>query len=335
MSAATDAAAPAGLDHHPMRAATRTTTIMFTDLVGSTELSERLGSGEARRVRDRHFAALRDSLSVHRGIEVKTLGDGIMATFDSVTNGIACAVTMQRAVAHHNRSDPGLGLAMRVGISTGETTCANNDYFGSAVVEARRLCDTAEPGAVYLADVVRMLAGSGGIHRFDWLGELQLKGLANPVATWRVDWDADQEFALRVALADDSVLLREGVASLLEASGIEVVLQAADAETVIQALVAVRPHVVVLDVRMPPTHTTEGLEAAEQIRADHPEIGVLVLSATVDPSAARRLLQHATDGIGYLLKDRVMSIDELTGAIRAVASGGSAIDPEVLAMVGT
>jgi DNA-binding NarL/FixJ family response regulator len=88
--------------------------------------------------------------------------------------------------------------------------------------------------------------------------------------------------------------------------------------------------VVVLDVRMPPTHTTEGLEAAEKIREEHPEIGVLVLSATVDASAARRLLDSATDGVGYLLKDRVADIDELTTAIRAVASGGSAIDPEVL-----
>jgi DNA-binding NarL/FixJ family response regulator len=152
-----------------------------------------------------------------------------------------------------------------------------------------------------------------------------------PTLAWTVDWDPDEDFALRVALADDSVLLREGVASVLESAGIDVVLQASDAGTVLRALASVRPHVVVLDVRMPPTHTTEGLEAAERIRSEHPDIGILLLSASVDPGAARRLLHNATDGVGYLLKDRVADFDELTGAIRAVASGGSAIDPEVLA----
>jgi serine/threonine-protein kinase len=148
--------------------------------------------------------------------------------------------------------------------------------------------------------------------------------------TWRLDWDPGEEFALRVALADDSVLLREGIASVLKAAGIDVVLQASDAETVERSLVTLRPHVVILDVRRPPTPTTEGLQAAERIRAEHPDIGVLVLSAWVDPDAARRLLANATDGIGYLLKDRVGDIDQLTAAIRAVASGGSAIDPEVI-----
>jgi class 3 adenylate cyclase/ActR/RegA family two-component response regulator len=303
---------------------------MFTDLVGSTELSGRLGRESAAELRELHFAALRDSLSVHRGTEIKTLGDGIMAVFESVGDGLACAITMQRAVMRHNRLDRERPLGMRVGISAGETTLAGNDYFGPAVVEASRLCAVAGANEIYVADVVRVLAGSTGIHRLRPVGELELKGFGAPVVAWQLDWDAEEEFALRVALADDSVLLRQGVASVLEASGIDVVLQASDADTILRALVAVRPHVVVLDVRMPPTHTTEGLEAAEKIREEHPEIGVLVLSATVDASAARRLLDSATDGVGYLLKDRVADIDELTTAIRAVASGGSAIDPEVL-----
>jgi class 3 adenylate cyclase/ActR/RegA family two-component response regulator len=304
---------------------------MFTDLVRSTELAARLGAETATEAVEHHFASLRDALSVHRGTEVKTLGDGIMAAFESVSDGLACAVTMQRAVTRHNRRQAGLDLAMRVGLSTGEATWTEDDYFGPPVVEASRLCTAAPGGSIYVSDVVRVLAGAGGIHRMNPVGPLELKGLSDQFAAWAVDWDAEEEFALRVAIADDSVLLREGVASVLQAAGIDVVAQASDAETILRALVAARPHVVVLDVRMPPTHTTEGLDAAERIRAEYPDIGVLVLSASVDPGAARRLLDNATDGVGYLLKDRVADIDELTAAIRAVASGGSAIDPEVLA----
>jgi class 3 adenylate cyclase len=315
-----------------MRGAPRTATVIFTDLAGSTGLSERLGQDRAVDVRERHFAALRDALSVHRGVEVKTLGDGIMAAFESVSDGLAAAVTMQRAVTRSNRRDHACSLAMRVGLSTGETQFSEGDYFGPAVIEASRLCDAACPGTIYVSDIARVLAGAG-IHRFEPVGELDLKGIASPVLAWRVDWDPGEDFALRVALADDSVLLREGVASVLQAAGIDVVLQASDAETIMRSLVAVRPHVVILDVRMPPTHTTEGLQAAEQIRAEYPDVAVLVLSASVDPSAARRLLADATEGVGYLLKDRVGDIDQLTSAIRAVASGGSAIDPEVVAQL--
>jgi class 3 adenylate cyclase len=314
-----------------MRGTTRTATILFTDLVDSTGLAERLGPAVAGELSAEHFSALRDALSVHRGAEVKTLGDGIMAVFESVGDGLACAVTMQRAIDRHNRRRPDRQLSMRIGISVGETTVSGGDYFGAPVVEASRLCTQAAGGAIYVSDLVRALGSSGGMHRLTPVGELQLKGLSAPTIVWAVDWDADEEFALRVALADDSVLLREGVASVLQSAGIDVVLQASDAETILRGLVAARPHVVVLDVRMPPTHTTEGLDAAERIRAEYPDVGVLVLSASVDPAAARRLLRNATNGVGYLLKDRVADMDELTSAIRAVASGGSAIDPEVLA----
>jgi class 3 adenylate cyclase len=307
--------------------------VIFTDLVGSTGLSERLGPIRAIDVHQRHFASMRDALAVHRGVEVKTLGDGIMAAFDSVTDGLACAVTMQRAMARGNRNEHDFNLAMRVGLSTGEAQRSEGDYFGPPVVEASRLCDAAGPGTIYVSDVARVLAGSG-IHHFEPVGELELKGIAGPTRAWRVEWDPGEDFALRVALADDSVLLREGIASVLRAAGIDVVLQASDADTILQSMMAVRPHVVILDVRMPPTHTTEGLEAATKIRAEYPDVAVLLLSAGVDPGAARRLLAAATEGVGYLLKDRVGDIDQLTSAIRAVASGGSAIDPEVVAQLG-
>jgi DNA-binding NarL/FixJ family response regulator len=108
------------------------------------------------------------------------------------------------------------------------------------------------------------------------------------------------------------------------------VLQAGDAEAMLDQLPAAGAHVAVLDVRMPPTHTTEGLEAAARIRAEHPDVGVLVLSAEVHAGAARRLLDGGTEGIGYLLKERVGDVAELAAAVRTVASGGSAIDPAVV-----
>jgi CheY-like chemotaxis protein len=254
-----------------------------------------------------------------------------MAVFDSASDAIACAVTIQRTAATHSRRDPDRGYKLRVGLSAGEAAEDAGDYFGVPVVQASRLCTAAAAGEILIADVIRILIGASGIHRLEPVGELTLKGLPSPLAACRVDWDSEEDGPLRVALAEDSVLLREGIARVLQAEGMNVVLQASDSATLLAGLAATRPHVVVLDVRMPPTHTIEGLLAAERIRSDNPEIGVLVLSAVIQPSAARRLLAGTTDGVGYMLKERVSDICELAAAIRTVASGGSAIDPEVVA----
>ena len=138
---------------------------------------------------------------------------------------------------------------------------------------------------------------------------------------------------LRVVLADDSVLLREGLARLLEESGFEVAGQSGDAEDLLRKVGAHRPDVAVVDVRMPPSHTDEGLRAAHQIRADHPSVGVLVLSQYVEEAYALELLSESTERTGYLLKDRVADIDTFTDAVRRVAGGGSALDPEVVALL--
>jgi DNA-binding NarL/FixJ family response regulator len=135
---------------------------------------------------------------------------------------------------------------------------------------------------------------------------------------------------MRVVLADDSVLLREGVARLLEEAGIEVVGQSGDADDLLRKVHAHRPDVAVVDVRMPPTHTDEGLRAAAAIRESHPETGVLVLSAYIDEGPALELLSDSAAGLGYLLKDRVGDIDAFVDAVRRVADGGSALDPEVV-----
>jgi DNA-binding NarL/FixJ family response regulator len=135
---------------------------------------------------------------------------------------------------------------------------------------------------------------------------------------------------MRVVLADDSVLLREGVARLLEEAGIEVVGQSGDADDLLRKVHAHRPDVAVVDVRMPPTHTDEGLRAAAAIRESHPETGVLVLSAYIDEGPALELLSDSAEGLGYLLKDRVGDIEAFVDAVRRVADGGSALDPEVV-----
>jgi DNA-binding NarL/FixJ family response regulator len=139
--------------------------------------------------------------------------------------------------------------------------------------------------------------------------------------------------ALRVVIADDSVLLREGIARLLEDSGFEVVGQAGDGEDLLRKVGAHKPDVAVVDVRMPPTHSDEGLRAARRIRAEHPDTAVLVLSQYVDEASALDLLADSSESVGYLLKDRIADVASFTDAVRRVADGGSALDPEVVGLL--
>jgi DNA-binding NarL/FixJ family response regulator len=135
---------------------------------------------------------------------------------------------------------------------------------------------------------------------------------------------------MRVVIADDSVLLRAGLVRLLQDAGFEVVAEASDAEDLLRKVRAHRPAVAVTDIRMPPTQTDEGLRAAQQIRKEMPEVGVLVLSQYIDEGYAVELLQGSAEGIGYLLKDRVSDVSAFTDALRRVGEGGSALDPEVV-----
>ena len=138
---------------------------------------------------------------------------------------------------------------------------------------------------------------------------------------------------MRVVIADDSVLLRAGLARLLEDAGMEVVGQASDAEDLLRKVRAHHPDIAVTDIRMPPTQTDEGLRAAQQIREEMPEIGLMVLSQYIDEGYALELLQNSAEGVGYLLKDRVADVAEFAAAVRRVGEGGSALDPEVVAQL--
>jgi DNA-binding NarL/FixJ family response regulator len=135
---------------------------------------------------------------------------------------------------------------------------------------------------------------------------------------------------VRVALAEDSVLLREGLARLLADEGFDVVARCRDADELRAALRVDVPDVVIVDIRLPPTHTDEGLRAAVELRSAYPGLGVLVLSQYVEVGLAMTLLADSAEGVGYLLKDRISDVPEFVGALRRVATGGSAVDPIIV-----
>jgi DNA-binding NarL/FixJ family response regulator len=141
------------------------------------------------------------------------------------------------------------------------------------------------------------------------------------------------ETELRIVVADDSVLLRDGVVRLLTDSGFDVVAAVGDAEALIDAVAEHDPDLCLVDVRMPPTHTDEGLRAALEIRKHRPDVAVLVLSQYVEERYAGELLEGDVAGVGYLLKDRVIDVDDFIGSLRRVAAGGSAVDAEVVSQI--
>ena len=135
---------------------------------------------------------------------------------------------------------------------------------------------------------------------------------------------------MRVVIADDSPLMREGVAAFLTRAGIEVAAQASSAEELLRHVEEHDPDVAIIDIRMPPTHTDEGLRAAQSIRARHPRMGIMILSQHVETGTATRLLAESPGRLGYLLKDRVGDIDDFAGALRNVVGGGTVMDPEIV-----
>ena len=165
----------------------RTATVMFTDVVASTARSSRLGPMRADEHRHEHFELIRGVLRAHRGVEVKTLGDGIMAVFASVADAVDAAVGAQQGVEAANRARPD-ALELRVGLSVGEVREEAGDYFGAAVVEAARLCADARPRQVLCSSMVRALAASHCNHAFHPVGERTLKGLPEPTAVEEVTW---------------------------------------------------------------------------------------------------------------------------------------------------
>jgi class 3 adenylate cyclase len=162
--------------------------VLFTDLVGSTELLSSLGEAAFDDLRRAHFAALRVAINKTGGTEVKTLGDGVLATFPSAAAGVEAAVAIQQATDRQARTGPA-HLAVRVGLALGDVSFEDTDVFGTPVVEAARLVDAARPGQILASAVVRAVAGGRTAAHFTDSGHLALKGLPQPLATCEVAWE--------------------------------------------------------------------------------------------------------------------------------------------------
>jgi class 3 adenylate cyclase/tetratricopeptide (TPR) repeat protein len=167
-----------------------TATFVFTDLVDSTAIGARLGPDAAEAMRQAHFGILRQAAQQTGGVEVKTLGDGIMLMYTSPSRAVSCGVAIQQGIERHNHRAPE-PLAVRVGIASGEATEEGGDFFGDAVVEASRLCAVAEGHQILTTELVRMLLGRNATHELVAVGELELKGIPEPVVVVEVRWEPD------------------------------------------------------------------------------------------------------------------------------------------------
>jgi DNA-binding NarL/FixJ family response regulator len=304
-------------------------TLLFTDIEASTRLVQELGDGYPVALEE-HRTAVRAAIAAHDGEEIDCRGDEFSIAFADAHRAAAAALAIQEA---HSGS-----VRVRIGLHTGEPLRVDGSYVGIDVHRAARVCSTGHGGQVLLSDATAALVRDLPLRD---LGEHHLRGLDRPE---RIHQLGDGEFPAlradaadvglgsptRVVLADDSVLLREGVAALLVDAGFEVVGQAGNADELLLKVRSYDPDVAIVDIRMPPTHTDEGLRAAREIREKHPGTGVLVLSQYVESGYALELLQGNAEGVGYLLKDRVSDTKEFVAAVKRVAERGSALDPEVV-----
>jgi class 3 adenylate cyclase len=173
----------------PPREAGAFRTVLFTDVEGSTSLTRRLGDARARDLLRQHERITREALKVHGGTEIKTMGDGFMASFSSATRGLECAIAMQRAFAEHNESAEE-AIRVRIGLNAGEPIAEEADLFGTAVILAARVAAKAEGGEILASDVVRQLvAGKGFL--FSDRGDVALRGFEDPVRLYEVRWEED------------------------------------------------------------------------------------------------------------------------------------------------
>jgi DNA-binding NarL/FixJ family response regulator/class 3 adenylate cyclase len=303
-------------------------TVLFSDLVGSAALFDRLGDDAADVVRREHFDTLRRAVAEHGGREIKSTGDGLMVAFPSAVAAVRCAVDMQRATEAAGE------LELRVGLDAGEPLPDGDDLYGTPVIVASRLCDAAAAGEILASELVGRVAGNRVAELVEPAGAMRLRGVGERVATVRVRWREDEQPSprsrppvarqIRVVVADDQQLLRSGFRVVLEDEpDITVVGEAADGLGAVDVVVRTRPDVVLMDIRMP---ALDGLEAAERILSD-PALDTAVLMLTTfdrDEYIYRALRIGAS---GFLLKDA--PADRLLDAVRVAAAGDALLAPSV------
>jgi DNA-binding NarL/FixJ family response regulator/class 3 adenylate cyclase len=317
---------------------TGTVTFLFADVEGSTRLAHELGAGWQHVLADvrRH---LREAVAAADGHEVDSRGDELFAVFADAEHAANAAVDAQRRISAHGWPTP---VRVRIGLHTGTAALGEDGYVGVDVHRAFRVANAGHGGQIIASEAAAGALGAG--RRLRDLGLWALPDLPEPLRIFQLDADGvGGQFPplrarpgttpVRVVLADDSVLLREGVARLLEEAGFDIVAQSGNADDLLRHVAMHQPDVAVVDIRMPPTQTDEGLRAAKEIRERFAATGVLVLSQYVEPGYAMELLSESAESVGYLLKDRVADIEEFAAAVRRVAEGGSALDPTVVSQL--
>ena len=314
-----------------------TTTFFFSDLEDSTGLAFRLGTDYGN-VLAQTREVQRRAIAQAGGEEVDCRGDELFSVFSDSAAAAKAALDIQRAFAA-TAWPGGEPVRVRIGLHFGEAEHAGDGLVGLDVHRASRICQAAHGGQV--------VASEAFASRIDQpakpLGEFEFRGLREPERIYQLVVDglpADfpplrnvriREQRISAVIAEDSTLLREGLARLLEDADFDVVGQAGTADELMLKVRSYQPDVAIVDVRMPPTQTDEGIQAAREIRSRHPGTGVLVLSQHVEHTYAVELLGDGAQGLGYLLKDRVADVDDFIAAVRRVAEGGSALDPHVVA----
>jgi class 3 adenylate cyclase/DNA-binding NarL/FixJ family response regulator len=327
-----------------------TVTFLFTDIEASTRLLKRLGGDAYKLVLEEHHDLFRGLFVEHAGREVDTQGDAFFVVFRRAKDAVATALAAQRAIAA-NVWPQEVDVRVRMGMHTGEPARAAERYIGLGVHRAARICSVAHGGQILLSHATYAVLADELLPdlRFRDLGEHALKDLDRPERLYQlVAPDLPNDFpplrgtrassheevapaaGERVVVADDSVLLREGLVRLLRDAGFAVVGTAANADELLAKVEELRPSIAITDIRMPPTQTDEGLIAAHEIRRLYPEMSVLVLSQYIEPRYATRLLEEYPERMGYLLKDRVSDIAVLADAIRRIDRGECVIDPTIV-----
>ncbi len=321
--------------------AEETVSFLLCDIEGSTRLVQAAGAAYAEILADKR-RILRGVITAHEGTEIDAHGDELFAAFDDANAAAAAAVAAQHTLGEHAWPG-GHEVRIRMGLHTGAAVVTEDGYTGIDVHRAARIGSAGHGGQILLSEATRALLRDTATRD---LGTHRLAGLPTPEHIHQLlgeglprDFPALRNTiamlgnAMRVVIADDSVLLREGVVRLLEESGFDVLAQSDNADDLLRHVAMHKPQVAVVDIRMPPTHTDEGLVAAREIRERFPGTGVLVLSQYVEAGYALDLLAEGTEGIGYLLKDRVSDLEEFASAVRRVGEGGSALDPAVVSQL--
>jgi class 3 adenylate cyclase/CheY-like chemotaxis protein len=309
----------------------RRLTFLFTDIEGSTRLVSELGDrfGNILAV---SRAIVRKAVIEHGGRLVEARADESFAVFPDAGHAVAAAVEAQRSLAARCWGVD-QDVRVRMGLHTGYAWDDNGHLIGLDVHRASRISDSGHGGQI-LASAATVEAA--GIEARE-LGEYSLHGLTQRELIFQVEAEGlPTEFpclrsavprGVSVVLADDSVLVREGIARVLSENGMEVVAQAGTADELLDQVAEHEPAVAIVDIRMPPGDGDEGLRAAKQIRAQHPDTGVLLLSQQLEPVYAAELREGDDGGVGYLLKDRVADLEKFAGAVLRISEGEQVFDP--------